>query len=85
MQLLENVAINLHASVEAMSHSILAVAEEIQVLSLLSASYAPLGYASLSPFTLLSTLFLSFQADSWKDLLFSYGVIDSAFLTQIPL
>lgn len=44
-----------------MAHCILAVTEEIQVLSLLSASCAPLDYASLSPFTLFSTLFVSFQ------------------------
>jgi len=66
-----------------MSHSILA-AKEIQVLSFLSASKAPLGYASLPPLTHCSTLFPSFQADSWKDLPFSYGLIDSSFLTQNP-
>lgn len=69
-------ALNLQGSVEEMSHCILAVTKEIQVLSFLSASYAPLDYASLSPFILSSTLFVSFQADSWKDLSFSYGLID---------
>lgn len=68
-----------------MSHCILAATKEIRVLSFLSASYAPLDYASLSPFTISSTLFVFFQADSWKDLSFSYGLIDWAFLTQIPL
>lgn len=38
MQLLENTAINLHTSVEVMSHSILAVTKEIQVLLFLSDS-----------------------------------------------
>lgn len=85
VQLLKNMALNVHRSVEEVSHCILAVTKEIQALSFLSASYAPLDYASLSPFTLSSTLFISFQADSWKDLSFSYGLIDWAFLTQIPL
>lgn len=49
----ENTALNHHKSVEEMSHCILAVTKEIQVLSFLSASYAPLGYAkSFSFYTL---------------------------------
>lgn len=59
-------ASNLHKSVEEMSHCILAVTREIQVLSFLSASYAPLDYASLSPFTLFSTLFNFFRLTPGK-------------------
>lgn len=62
----KNTASNLDKSVEEMSHSILAVTREIQVLSFLSASYAPLDYASLSPFTLFSTLFNFFRLTPGK-------------------
>lgn len=54
-------ALNLYRSVEEMSHCILALTKEIQVLSILSASYAPLDYASLSPFTISSTLLCFFS------------------------
>lgn len=81
----KNMALNIHKSVEETSYCILAVTKKDPGALISLCFLCSFELCKFSPFTLSSTLFISFQANSGKDLSFSYGLIDWAFLTQIPL